>query len=45
MDEILRDGLPIEKGAVLTKEWLDANEDLVTAWLNHWMLYPDLLNF
>ena len=42
MNKVLRDGLPIEKGVVITKEWLDANEDLATAWLNHWMLYPDL---
>ena len=44
MNEVLRDGLPVEKGVVITREWLDTNEDLATAWLNHWMLYPDLLN-
>ena len=41
-DLILRDGIPIEKGVVLTKEFLDANQELFTAYLNHWILYPDL---
>lgn len=41
-DIILRDGIPIEKGVVLTKEFLDANQELFTAYLNHWILYPDL---
>ena len=38
---ILRDGIPIEKGVVLTKEYLDANENLFTKYLNYWLLYPD----
>ena len=37
-----RDGIPIEKGVVLTKSFLDDNEELFTAYLNHWILYPDL---
>jgi len=37
-----KDGIPIEKGIVLTKEFLDANEDLFTRYLNMWILYPDL---
>jgi len=41
-DLILRDGIPIEKGVVLTKEFLDANQELFTAYLNLWILYPDL---
>ena len=39
---VLRDGVPIEKGVVLTKEFLDKNQDLFTNYLNYWMLYPDL---
>ena len=35
----------LEKGVKLSKSWLDENEAVATAWLNHWMLYPDLLNF
>ena len=35
----------LEKGVKLSKSWLDENEAIATAWLNHWMLYPDLLNF
>lgn len=34
----------LEKGVKLSKSWLDENEAVATAWLNHWMLYPDLLN-
>jgi len=38
----LRDGIPIEKGVVLTKEFLDTNQLLFTNYLNYWLLYPDL---
>ena len=37
-----RDGIPIEKGIVLTKDYLDANQELFTSYLNYWILYPDL---
>lgn len=40
---VLRDGIPIEKGVVLTKEYLDRNQELFTKYLNLWILYPDLL--
>lgn len=36
-----RDGIPIEKGVVLTKSFLDSNQELFTNYLNYWMLYPD----
>lgn len=39
---ILRDGIPIEKGVVLTKQFLDDNQELFTSYLNHWLLYCDL---
>lgn len=42
MNEELRDGIPIEKGIVLTKEFLDNNQELFTRYLNLWILYPDL---
>ena len=43
MDElIMRDGIAIEKGVVLTKEFLDSNQELFTKYLNYWILYPDL---
>lgn len=46
MDDIrdvkYRDDIPIEKGVVLTKEFLDANQELFTSYLNYWILYPDL---
>ena len=42
-DAALRDGIPIEKGVVLTREFLDANRPLFTKYLNFWILYPDLL--
>ena len=34
----LRDGVPIEKGVVLTKEFLDANQELFTNYLNSFCL-------
>ena len=40
---VLRDGIPIEKGVVLTKDFLDANQELFTKYLNLWILYPDLM--
>lgn len=40
---VLRDGIPIEKGITLTKDFLDENQELFTKWLNHWLLYPDAL--
>ena len=40
-DIVLRDGIPIEKGIVLTNEYLDANKELFTNYLNYWILYPD----
>ena len=39
---VLRDGIPIEKGIVLTKEYLDNNQELFTKYLNFWIKYPDL---
>ena len=38
---VCRDGIPIEKGIVLTKSYLDDNEELFTKYLNFWILYPD----
>ena len=40
--EVLRDGIPIEKGVVLTQSFLDSNKELFTKYLNLWILYPDL---
>ena len=40
---VLRDGIPIEKGVVLTKKFLDDNQELFTKYLNLWILYPDLM--
>ena len=39
----MRDGIPVEKGVVLTHEYLDANEELFTKYLDLWIRYPDLL--
>lgn len=41
-EEYFRDGIPIEKGIVLTKDYLDSNQELFTKYLNLWILYPDL---
>lgn len=37
-----RDGIPVEKGITLTREYLDANQELFTKYLNLWIMYPDL---
>ena len=42
-DLYMRDGIPIEKGVVLTREYLDNNEELFTKYLDLWIRYPDLL--
>lgn len=42
MNEAIKDGIPIEKGVVLTKDFLDKNEALFTNYLNQWLLYPDI---
>lgn len=39
----MRDDIPIEKGAVLSRDYLDANQELFTKYLNLWILSPDLL--
>ena len=39
---VMRDGIPIEKGIVLTREYLNDNYELFTKYLNLWILYPDL---
>ena len=37
----LKNGIPIEKGVVLTKQFLDDNSELFKKYLNYWILYPD----
>ena len=39
----MKDGIPIEKGVVLTRDYLDANQELFTKYLNLWIRSPDLL--
>lgn len=41
MDNSVQEAIPIEKGVVLSKEFLDKNEKLFTKYLNYWLLYPD----
>lgn len=41
-DVVYRDGIPIEKGVVLTKSYLDSNQELFQQYLNYWILYPDM---
>ena len=40
---VSRNGIPIEKGVVLTREYLNANRELFTKYLDLWIRYPDLL--
>lgn len=39
--QVLRDGIPVEKGIEVTTTFLDKNEKLIEKYLNFWMLYPD----
>ena len=39
---VMREGIPVEKGVTLTREFLDSNQELFTKLLNLWILYPDL---
>ena len=41
-ENLMRDGIPIEKGIVLTRQFLDDNQELFTKYLNFWIKYPDL---
>lgn len=41
-ESLMRDGIPIEKGVSLTRDFLDQNQELFTKYLNLWILYPDL---
>ena len=38
----LREGIPVEKGVVITQEFLEKNEDLFKQYSQYFMLYPDL---
>lgn len=42
VEVVMRDNIPIEKGITLTREFLDANQELFTKYLNLWIIYPDL---
>ena len=39
---MIKDGIPIDKGIVLTRTFLDNNQELFTTYLNYWIQYPDL---
>jgi len=41
-ETFIRDGIALEKGVILTKQFLDDNQSLFTSYLNYWLLYPDL---
>lgn len=38
----LREGIPVEKGVVLTQEFLEQNEELVGQYANYFLRNPDL---
>lgn len=41
-EPVMKDGIALEKGVVLTKSFLDDNQKLLTNYLNYWLLFPDL---
>lgn len=40
---VIKDGIVIDKGIVLTAENVETNKEVYEKWLQHWMMYPDLL--
>lgn len=41
-NENLRNGIPVEKGVVLTTDFIEKNRSLIENWANHFLMYPDL---
>ena len=39
--KIFRDGIELEKGVVITPDWLERNEELLYDCWNIFMVYPD----
>ena len=39
--EELRDGIAVQKGVVITNEFLENAEELIQKWNNYFLLYPD----
>lgn len=37
-----RDGVPIEKGVVVTEDWMIKNQSLVEKYMDFFITYPDL---
>ena len=40
--EFVRDGIPLEKGAILTERRIDNNKELYEKYVSLWSVYPDL---
>lgn len=41
-NKIFRDGIELEKGTVITENWLEKNEELLTDCWDLYMVYPDI---
>ena len=39
----MREAIPVEKGVVITEDFLEKNEELFQKYSQYFMLYPDLL--
>lgn len=39
----MRDGIPLEKGAVISEKRIDKNFELYKSYCKLWSIYPDLL--
>lgn len=40
--EILKEGIPVEKGVVLDEDWVERHNDLVEYYCQQFILYPDI---
>lgn len=38
-----KDGIQIQKGFMLTEDWVLKNRDTIEKWLNCWLAYPDIM--
>lgn len=44
-DRVYRDGIELEKGAIITESFLEKNENFLNEQLDLWTVYPDTLIF
>ena len=41
--EVLKDGIPICKGFIITEDYIAQNREVIEQWINLFVAYPDIL--